>query len=165
MADVVDPVTRSRMMSGIGSAHTKPELVLRRALHRAGLRFRLHARNLPGRPDVVLPRHRVAILVHGCFWHRHSGCHWCSTPGSNQHFWTEKFAGNVERDLRTRHELRAAGWRVAVVWECALRADYFEATVARLIEWIRSDVDSFETEVLRANRNRVSSLGEDIRVP
>ena len=165
MADVVDPVTRSRMMSGIGGANTKPELVLRRALHRAGLRFRLHARDLPGRPDVVLPRHRVAIFVHGCFWHRHTGCHWCSTPGSNQHFWAEKFAGNVERDLRTRHELRAASWRVAMVWECALRADYFEATVARLIEWIRSDGDSFETEVLRASRTKVNSLGEDIRFP
>lgn len=137
------------MMAGIKGRDTKPELLLRRALHRAGFRFRLHVRDLPGRPDVVLPRHRVAILVHGCFWHRHSGCHWCSTPDSNRPFWTEKFARNVERDLRAREELRAAGWRVAVVWECSLRADYLEATISRLVEWIQSGGVHFETHVVR----------------
>lgn len=157
MADVVDSVTRSRMMSGIGGANTKPELVLRRALHRAGLRFRLHARDLPGRPDVVLPKHRVVILVHGCFWHRHDGCHWSSTPCSNQQFWTEKFSRNVERDLRTREQLHAAGWRVAVVWECALRAGHSEATISQLAEWIRSNGDHFETPVVRAASVRVGN--------
>lgn len=149
MADVVDSTTRSRMMSGIRGANTKPELVLRRALHRGGFRFRLHVRDLPGRPDIVLPRHHAAIFVHGCFWHRHRGCHWCSTPRSNEAFWQEKFAGNVERDRATREKLAALGWRTAVVWECSLRAPYAETAVANLASWIRASGETFETPVLR----------------
>lgn len=121
MTDVVDPQTRSRMMAGIRAVNTKPEIALRKALHRVGLRFRLHRKDLPGRPDIVLPRRNAVIFVHGCFWHRHEGCRLTSTPATRQDFWQEKFASNVDRDRRNIAALLADGWRVAVVWECALR--------------------------------------------
>lgn len=119
--DVVDAATRSRMMSGIRSRDTRPELTVRRYLHAHGFRYRLHARNLPGSPDLVLPKYRVAILVHGCFWHRHQGCRYATTPASNTERWQHKFDTNVKRDQRKEAQLRVAGWRVIVVWECELR--------------------------------------------
>ena len=119
--DVVDAVTRSRMMSGIRSKDTKPEMRVRRYLHAHGFRYRLHARNLPGSPDLVLPKYRVAIFVHGCFWHRHTGCRYTTTPASNVKKWNEKFTLNMERDKRVGDALKSAGWRVIVVWECELR--------------------------------------------
>jgi len=137
------------MMSGIRGANTSPELALRRALHRAGLRFRLHARGLPGRPDILLPRHRVAIFVHGCFWHRHDSCHWCSTPANNATFWEEKFARNVTRDREAVDALARLGWRTAIVWECGLRKAFAEKTVAELVAWIRSDETSFDSGLVR----------------
>lgn len=121
MADVVDPATRSRMMSGIGGRNTKPEIVVRKALFAAGFRFRLHRKDLPGRPDVVLPGRRVAVFVHGCFWHAHQGCRYAKTPASRRDFWEAKLAANVERDGRAIVDLLSAGWRVLVVWECATR--------------------------------------------
>src|SRR5579871_5600539 len=121
MADVVDKITRSRMMAGIRGKDTKPELSLRRALHRIGLRYRLHVSRLPGRPDIVLPRYRVAIQVHGCFWHRHPGCVFTTNPSSNIRFWKTKFRESVERDKRSLAALRDLGWRVIIVWECTLR--------------------------------------------
>jgi DNA mismatch endonuclease (patch repair protein) len=105
-------------MSRIRGADTKPELVVRRLIHALGLRFRLHRRDLPGSPDLVLPRHRTAVFVHGCFWHRHAGCRNCTTPTRNQDFWLDKFRRNVERDSRKSRELRRLGWRVLTVWEC-----------------------------------------------
>src|SRR5262249_33612089 len=119
MADIVDRKTRSRMMSGIRGADTKPELAVRRYLHAKGLRFTLHAAHLPGRPDIVLPKYRSAVFVHGCFWHRHAGCRFAYGPRSRQAFWREKFRGNVERDKRDRVRLEAKGWRVHIIWECA----------------------------------------------
>jgi DNA mismatch endonuclease (patch repair protein) len=119
MADVVDRATRSRMMSGIRGKNTRPELVVRSFLHRQGLRFRLHV-NLPGKPDLVFPRHRTALFVHGCFWHRHAGCRYATTPTSNAGFWRKKFQANVIRDEKVKKELRAAGWRVRVIWSCQL---------------------------------------------
>ena len=158
MADVVDPSTRSRMMSSIRGKNTSPELRLRRRLHREGFRFRLHA-DLPGKPDIVLPSRRIAILVHGCFWHRHEGCHWCSTPASNAGFWSAKFARNKERDAEVVAALRNAEWRVATVWECGLRPANINATVADLIDWIRADASMFESRLIRSqealNANRV----------
>jgi DNA mismatch endonuclease, patch repair protein len=136
------------MMAGIGGRNTQPELVLRRGLHRAGLRFRLHDRTLPGRPDIVLPRFRAAILVHGCFWHRHEGCRWCSTPSSNIEFWSAKFENNVSRDRQTVGLLSTGGWRVALVWECALRRRPTE-TVREVLDWLHSASDSFETEIVQ----------------
>src|SRR4051812_7398106 len=96
--DIVDRTTRSRMMSGIRNKNTRPEIAIRQALHAAGYRFRLHRRDLPGSPDIVLPRHRIAVFVHGCFWHRHLGCRFATSPKTNQDFWNTKFAANVARD-------------------------------------------------------------------
>ena len=118
MVDIVDPRTRSRMMSSIRPVDTSPELAVRRYLHAAGLRFRIHDRGLPGRPDIVLARHRVALFVHGCFWHRHPGCRFASIPASNAAFWQQKFERNVRRDREITAALEASGWTVSVVWEC-----------------------------------------------
>ena len=114
-------MTRSQMMSRIGPRDTAPEMVLRRALHASGMRFRLHCRGIPGTPDIVMRPHRLAIFVHGCFWHRHPGCRHASTPRTNTEFWVRKFERNVERDRRKRDQLIDWGWRVGEVWECELR--------------------------------------------
>lgn len=119
MTDVVDRTTRSRMMSGIRGKNTRPERVVRSFLHRAGLRFRLHA-SLPGKPDLVFPRYKVALFVHGCFWHRHAGCRYTTTPASNSEFWRSKFESNMRRDKQVRKLLEDAGWRVRVIWSCQL---------------------------------------------
>jgi DNA mismatch endonuclease, patch repair protein len=112
---------RSWNMSRIRGSNTKPELVVRSLLHRMGYRFRLHRRDLPGRPDIVLPKHKTVVQVHGCFWHRHTGCKMAYKPRTRWAFWKTKFAGNVERDQRTHRELQALGWRVIVIWECETR--------------------------------------------
>lgn len=113
----IDP-KRSAMMARIGQRDTLPELTVRRSLHRLGYRFRLHRRDLPGTPDIVLPRHRVAILVHGCFWHRHSKCRFAYTPKTRVEFWNSKFKQNVERDIRVHRALQERGWTVITIWEC-----------------------------------------------
>ncbi|WP_103734811.1 very short patch repair endonuclease [Pseudomonas sp. GZJR-8] len=119
--DVVDPATRSRMMSGIKGKDTKPELAVRRFLHAHGYRFRLHRRDLPGKPDIVLPRLKVCIFVHGCFWHRHTGCKYAVLPKTRTDFWTEKLESNVDRDRKVMQELFSNGWCVFTVWECELK--------------------------------------------
>lgn len=141
-------------MAGIRGADTGPELVLRRELHRAGLRYRLHVAGLPGRPDIVFPARRAIVLVHGCFWHRHEGCHWCTTPASNAEFWDDKFSRNIERDRRQAAELSALGWRVAVVWECALRGDTAGSTAASLRTWLASDSMYFEAGLIREHEQK-----------
>jgi DNA mismatch endonuclease, patch repair protein len=118
MPDIVDALTRSRMMAAIGPKDTAPEMRVRRYLHALGLRFRIHDRRLPGKPDIVLPSLRAIIFVHGCFWHRHQGCRYATSPSSNIDFWERKFRRNVERDAAKTAALRAEGWRVHVVWEC-----------------------------------------------
>lgn len=122
MVDIVDSARRSRMMASIGDKDTKPEIRIRSGLHRLGLRFRLHCRELPGRPDLVFPKYRAVIFVHGCFWHRHNACKLAYTPSTNSDKWAEKFKTNVERDKRQLFLLRQAGWRVFIIWECAIRA-------------------------------------------
>ena len=122
MADILSKAGRSALMRRIGARDTKPELVVRSLLHRGGLRFRLHARELPGSPDIVLPRHRTVVFVHGCFWHRHAGCRLAYIPKSNLNFWQTKFDGNVRRDRRKADALRKSGWRVVTVWECQTKA-------------------------------------------
>jgi DNA mismatch endonuclease (patch repair protein) len=107
-------------MSAIRSKNTAPEHALRSALHRLGFRFRLNTRKLPGSPDIVLPRYRTAVFVHGCFWHRHPGCRFATTPASRREFWERKFKENVERDYRAQQKLRDAGWVVFVIWECQI---------------------------------------------
>lgn len=118
--DIHTPEQRSRNMSRIRGRDTRPEMLLRRGLHAAGLRFRLQAKDLPGRPDLVFPRYRAAILVHGCFWHGHD-CPMFKAPATRAEFWAAKIAGNRERDAKAHEALRASGWRVLTVWECALR--------------------------------------------
>jgi len=121
MVDVVDKETRSRMMSGIRGKDTKPELVARRYLHGRGLRFRLHVASLPGKPDMVFPKYRAVVFVHGCFWHRHRDCKFATTPATHNEFWVKKLQDNVDRDQYQVNSLQELGWRVLVVWECELR--------------------------------------------
>jgi DNA mismatch endonuclease (patch repair protein) len=120
MADVLTPQQRQLNMSRIRSGNTKPELVIRQGLHAKGMRFRLHARSLPGRPDIVFPRYRTVVLVHGCFWHGHN-CDLFRMPATRVKFWSEKIAANKALDHRTVEALLAQGWRVLVVWECVLK--------------------------------------------
>lgn len=119
--DKLSKERRSALMAKVRGANTAPELVVRRILWRLGYRFRLHVRKLPGSPDIVLPRYRTAIFVHGCFWHRHPGCAKATTPKSRVEFWSSKFSANVERDDRNRRDLLARGWKVATIWECETR--------------------------------------------
>lgn len=120
MADVVDKVTRSRMMSGIRGKDTKPEILIRKGLFAKGFRFRLHSRKLPGKPDIVFPRYKAAILVHGCFWHGHR-CPLFKWPSSNSEFWRKKIDRNREVDKAAIKALSGLGWRVLTVWECATK--------------------------------------------
>lgn len=120
MVDTLTTAERSKRMSLIRSKDTAPELAIRRALHALGLRYRLGNKHLPGKPDIVFPRQKVAIFVHGCFWHRHENCKVANMPKSNTAFWKEKFDGNVARDQHSRAKLEAMGWRVETVWECEL---------------------------------------------
>jgi DNA mismatch endonuclease, patch repair protein len=120
VSDIVSQERRSAMMAAVRQKNTKPELFLRRALHKAGLRFRLHQRTLPGTPDIVLPCRGVAIFVNGCFWHRHKDCPKTTTPATRTDFWLEKFEKNVARDSRARRALRVLGWTVITVWECEI---------------------------------------------
>ncbi|SNR34951.1 very short patch repair endonuclease [Puniceibacterium sediminis] len=137
MTDIVNKETRSRMMSGIRGKDTRPELLLRRALHARGFRYRLHVKTVSGRPDLVLPKHRVVIFVHGCFWHQHEGCRYASTPKTRAEFWADKFAANVRRDQAAVATLSKEGWRIAIVWECALRKPAnVQTAVEKLTEWM-----------------------------
>lgn len=127
------------MMSGIKGKDTKPEIVVRKALFAAGYRFRLHRKDLPGAPDVALPGRKVAIFVHGCFWHMHASCKNAKLPSTRPEFWKAKLQGNVDRDGRTVESLRALGWRVLTVWECSTRDPEVVASLsAKLSEWIES---------------------------
>lgn len=139
MTDIVDPATRSRMMSGIKSQNTKPEIIIRSIIHRHGFRFRLHAKELPGTPDIVLPKYRSVIFVHGCFWHKHN-CNLFKMPKTREYFWREKFERNIAHDTRSRNSLVASGWRVCILWECAIRGNKKNIShVAEKIEnWLRN---------------------------
>ncbi|MEO8242376.1 MAG: DNA mismatch endonuclease Vsr [bacterium] len=145
MTDVVDRQTRSRMMAGIRNKDTKPELALRCALHACGFRYRLHPKAVTGRPDLVLPKHKAVIFVHGCFWHRHPGCRFASTPSTRVEFWQAKFNANVTRDLLVVARLGSEGWRVATIWECALRSPAMvELSAERVWAWLQSDTAILE---------------------
>ena len=126
-------------MSGIRSKDTKPELALRKALHALGFRYRLHVRRMPGHPDVVLPRYNAVVFVHGCFWHHHDDCRYAKTPSTRLEFWQRKFEENKIRDLKVRELLVKEGWRVATVWECALRRpEQTTITADSLAAWLRA---------------------------
>jgi len=134
MVDKISAEARSRLMGRVRGKDTKPELAVRSILHRMGFRFRLHRKDLPGRPDIVLPKRRKIILVHGCFWHGHT-CRRGAKPKSNQDFWAQKILSNQERDRRTLAALTDAGWSVLVLWECEIRAG--TDLTERLIEFMR----------------------------
>ncbi|MBS3910706.1 MAG: DNA mismatch endonuclease Vsr [Hydrogenophaga sp.] len=141
MTDIVNPATRSRMMSGIKGKNTKPELQVRRLLHKRGFRFRLHRKDLAGKPDLVLPRYKAVLFVHGCFWHGHS-CKYFRWPSSHPEFWRTKIGRNQSNDAAVMSALLLAGWRVAVVWECALRSktdEELEETGDAISSWLKSD--------------------------
>jgi len=153
--DTVDKATRSRMMSNIRGKDTRPELLLRRELHRLGFRFRNHATSLPGKPDFILPKYRAAVFVHGCFWHRHVGCRLASTPATRPDFWNAKFEANIDRDARARDALLRSAWRVATIWECGLRKAKDVSAAAEIVaRWLPSELDTLEigSEDLRLER-------------
>ena len=137
MADVVDPATRSRMMSGIKGKDTAPELAVRRFLHGQGFRYLLHVKSLPGKPDIVLPKYKTVIFVHGCFWHRHPGCKYAYMPKSNSAFWLEKLEGNSRRDARSIEELAKRGWHCLVVWECEVNSSSMRYRLVRGIQQLK----------------------------
>jgi len=138
MADKLTSERRSWNMSRIKGRNTGPELRLRSLLHRAGFRFRLHPKDLPGKPDIVLSRYRTVIFVHGCFWHQHPRCRNATTPSTRRDFWQAKFDENVSRDARNCADLQSAGWNVITVWECELKADA-ESVVGHISEQLRKD--------------------------
>jgi DNA mismatch endonuclease, patch repair protein len=119
-------------MRAVRGKHTKPEMVVRKAAHRLGLRFRLHRKDLPGRPDLVFPKWRTVVFVNGCFWHGHDGCRRAKLPSSNVAFWREKLSANVERDQRNYRELSKLGWHVEVIWQCDISDDEAAAAAAAL---------------------------------
>ncbi len=140
-ADTVTPDVRSRMMAGIKGRDTRPEKAIRSALHRLGFRFRVHRKDLPGKPDIVFPKHRAVILVHGCFWHGHD-CHLFKWPKTRSEFWRHKINSNVARDGRNLEALLDSGWRVATIWECALKGRSRlpdDVMAERCAAWLESD--------------------------
>lgn len=118
MVDKFSPAERSRIMSLVKGRDTSPEKLVRSILHKMGYRFRLHVKNLPGNPDIVLPKHRKIIFVHGCFWHGHKGCNRSKRPTTNVEFWDKKLSGNIQRDTKFRRKLKLMGWKVLVIWQC-----------------------------------------------
>jgi DNA mismatch endonuclease, patch repair protein len=142
MVDIVDSATRSRMMSGIRGKNTIPELVVRRGLHRNGFRYRLHVSSLPGKPDIVLPKYRAVVYVNGCFWHGHGGCLYFKLPSTKIEFWKKKIERNILNDARSIRSLIGTGWRVAIVWECALKGKAVKplsCLLDDLSEWLLSE--------------------------
>ena len=140
MADVHSPETRSFNMSQIKGKNTKPEELVRRYLFSHGFRYRKNVSTLPGKPDIVLPKYRTCIFVNGCFGHKHEGCRYFVWPKNNAEFWKKKITGNVERDLRQQNELRLLGWNVLVIWECELKKDLFNETMASVTDNLRNNV-------------------------
>jgi len=140
MVDVVPAHVRSRMMSGIQGKNTKPEMIVRRMLFASGYRFRLHRKDLPGSPDIAMPGRKVAIFVHGCFWHLHEGCRFVKMPSTRPEFWKAKLEANAARDSRAAAKLREQGWRVLCVWECSTRDAHAAAGLqAAMCAWIEGD--------------------------
>jgi DNA mismatch endonuclease (patch repair protein) len=138
MADVHEPEVRSYNMSQIQGKDTKPEMIVRKFLHSNGFRYRLHAKDLPGKPDLVFPKYNSVIFVHGCFWHAHENCKYFKIPKTRTEWWKEKLYGNRERDERNIKELEGEGWNVIVVWECELKSDK-ENKLERIAEELESN--------------------------
>jgi DNA mismatch endonuclease (patch repair protein) len=146
MADVLTPAQRQLNMSRIRGRDTKLEMLIRRGLHARGLRYRLHDRSLPGRPDLVLPKYHTAVFIHGCFWHAH-GCALSKLPATRQDFWQKKLEGNAARDERALAALQASGWRVLVIWECALRGQK-RLSESRVLDSAEMFIRNADTQLL-----------------
>ncbi len=135
MTDVFSKKKRSAIMSRVRGKNTSPEIIVRKVVHSLGYRFRLHKNNLPGKPDLILPRHQKIILVHGCFWHGHANCHRSVLPTTNITFWSKKILGNKRRDTRVIGSLRRRGWKVLVVWQCQTKkADYLTKRLKHFLQ-------------------------------
>ena len=157
MSDNLTPSQRHCNMAAIQSASTKPEIQLRHALWHRGLRYRKNVRHLPGSPDIVLPKYKTVIFVHGCFWHGHKGCKYYTTPKTNTEFWTAKIARNQERDQQVWRDLESMGWSVVIVWECQLKRANLQETIDRVELEIREGEERWRRflEDRRAERERV----------
>lgn len=134
MADVHDKETRSKNMAAIKGKNTRPEMLVRKFLHAQGFRYRLHVKDLPGKPDIVLPKYRTAIFVHGCFWHGHEGCRYYVVPKTRTEWWLNKINRNIDNDKKAYDALKAEGWNVVEVWECELKSSQSEKTLKNLIK-------------------------------
>ncbi len=146
MTDVHSKETRSKNMAAVSGKDTKPELLIRKALHRLGFRFRLHVRDLPGKPDLVLPKFKAVIFVNGCFWHQHD-CHLFKWPSTRKEFWRNKIEGNKARDIEAVKQLRSMGWRVLTIWECSLKGKTrlpAEGLTSIVSNWIKGDSAELE---------------------
>jgi DNA mismatch endonuclease, patch repair protein len=136
MADVHDKATRSYNMSRIKGKDTKPEMLVRRFLHAQGFRYRLHVKNLPGKPDIVLPKYKTIIFIHGCFWHGHEGCKYYVVPKTRTEWWLNKINGNVENDKKATKALKKEGWKIITLWECDLKPTFIDKTLTSLLRKI-----------------------------
>lgn len=176
MADNHTPAQRYRNMAAIHSASTKPELKLRRTLWRLGFRYRVNDKRLPGSPDIVLPKYRTVIFVHGCFWHGHQGCKYYTVPKTNTDFWTDKITRNRERDQEVWRQLEAEGWSVIVVWECQLKNNVMNDTLSSVETEIRRNRESYlsaqeerrkaresYSRQMKSRREREKALREELR--
>jgi DNA mismatch endonuclease (patch repair protein) len=135
MSDTLSKEKRSQLMAKVRDKNTRPELLVRKWLHRNGYRFRLYRKDLPGKPDIVLPKYKTVIFIHGCFWHRHLKCTDASIPSANQEFWIDKFSSTIRRDSRVLRELHTLGWKTMVILECQLEKDTV-ATINRVANWL-----------------------------
>lgn len=148
MTDIVDSKTRSRMMSGIRGKNTKPELIIRKELHKKGFRYKIHDDKLPGKPDIVLPKYNSIIFINGCFWHGHM-CHLFKYPNTRKEFWFMKINNTKEKDLENINALLKAKWRVLLIWECAYKGTRklpIDKLIEKISKWINSDTNYLEIE-------------------
>lgn len=156
MTDTVDAKTRSRMMAGIRAKDTRPEMAVRKGLFRYGYRYRLHVSGMPGKPDMIFPKYRAVVLVHGCFWHRHD-CHLFKWPGSRKEFWKQKLIANKQRDRKNIQRLRKAGWRVLVIWECAVKGkkgNELDLVIRKASRWLRNGMPAMEIAGSRKRQSK-----------
>ncbi|EJB8463369.1 DNA mismatch endonuclease Vsr [Acinetobacter baumannii] len=160
MVDIVDSATRSRMMSNIKGRNTKPELLIRSFLHAQGFRFRIHRKDLPGKPDIVLPKYKAIIFIHGCFWHGHQNCRLFKLPGSRTEFWEAKISKNQDNDLKTKELLLNSGWRICTIWECAVRRSKKDpvALMNILTKWLSGSEQLLEIDEPMINKKREITL-------
>lgn len=161
MPDVITPFQRHRNMAAIHSSSTKPELKLRHSLWHLGFRYRVNDKRLPGSPDIVLPKYRTVIFIHGCFWHGHKGCKNYTVPKTNTDFWTAKITRNQQRDQEVWRQLEAKGWYVIIVWECQLKKAFYEETVSRVRDEILQNAEKLRMDM--EERRRIKEAYHHIR--